>query len=494
MKLLGSWDKGLLKASIWRVRSELGKMDVSSKSFNAQEQYYERLKLFFLSAAFFCVIGSYSVIKEIKNTVFPKLVGVDHIPLARVCVMLALIPLIFLYSKMVDKLRRHHLLSVCAGFFALAGLVFAYFLGHPTIGIPNTNVQSDRWFAWLFYFFVEGYSPFVVSVFWSFANSINSPESARHTYGTMVSWSKLGGIVATGLALIFLKFHATGQNQLGVDLFNHQVLLVGSSLLLLVTIPVLYYMMRVIPGRYLHGYEAVYVVEKEKDRNHSSDTTIFAGLRMLILYPYVFGIFAMSFFYEVITVVLSYLVVSMSQAYGSMTASLEYLLGVILVTHTIGMCISYFGTRTLFNKLGTKRCLLLIPASSGIVLCYYLISSSPATALALTFVILRAINYAFSWPLRESLYIPTVKEIKFKSKSWIDAFGSKFAKSTGSGFNHIAAHKVAPALFMPLHTAFFAGIVGVWFLAAYLLGRRFDKAVARNEVIGATNDHGHEKA
>ena len=468
-------------------------MDVSSKSFNAQEQYYERLKLFFLSASFFCVIGSYSVIKEIKNTVFLKLVGVDHIPLARVCVMFALIPLIFLYSKLVDKLRRHHLLSVCAGFFAVAGLVFAYFLGHPTIGIPNTNVQSDRWFAWFFYFFVEGYSPFVVSVFWSFANSINSPESARHTYGTMVSWSKLGGIVATGFAIVFLKLHATGQNQLGVDLFNHQVLLVGSSLLLLVTIPVLYYMIRVIPGRYLHGYEAVYVVEKEKDRKHSSDTTIFSGIRMLILYPYVFGIFAMSFFYEVITVVLSYLVVSMSQAYGTMTASLEYLLGVILVTHTIGVCISYFGTRTLFNKLGTRRCLLLIPASSGIVLCYYLISSSPATALAFTFVILRAINYAFSWPLRESLYIPTVKEIKFKSKSWIDVFGSKFAKTTGSGFN-VAARKVAPALFMPLHTVFFAGIVGVWFLAAYLLGRRFDKAVAHNEVIGAANEHGHDKA
>lgn len=460
-------------------------MDVSSKSFNAQEQYYERLKLFFLSAAFFCVIGAYSVVKEIKNTVFPKLVGVDHIPLARVGVMLALIPLIFVYSKLVDKLRRHQLLCVCAGFFAIAGLLFAYFLGHPTMGIPNTNVQSNRWFAWLFYFFVEGYSPFVVSVFWSFANSINSPESARHTYGTMVSWSKLGGILSTGLAILFLKVHAVGPNQLAVDLVNHQVLLAASSLLLLMTLPILYYMMRTVPGRYLHGYEAVYVVEKEKERKHSADTTIFAGLRMLILYPYVFGIFAMSFFYEVVTVVLSYLVVSVSQTYGSMTASLEYLLGVILVTHTIGMCISYFGTRTLFNKLGTRRCLLLIPISSGFILCYYLISSSPAMALALSFVALRAINYAFSWPLRESLYIPTVKEIKFKSKSWIDAFGSKFAKSAGSGFNHIAARKVAPALFMPLHAVFFAGVVGTWFIAAYLLGRRFDKAVMADEVIGS---------
>lgn len=329
-----------------------GQMDVSSKSFNAQEQYYERIKLFFLSAAFFCVIGSYSVVKEIKNTVFPYLVGGTHIPAARFVAWLALIPLIFLYSKLVDKLRRHHLLCVYAGFFALAGLFFAYFLGHPTIGIPNTNVHPNRLFAWLFYFFVEGYSPFVVSVFWSFANSINSPESARHTYGSMVAWSKLGGIFATGLAIVWLRLHAAAPGERHIDLFNHQVLLVAASLLLLLTLPILYYMMRVIPGKYLHGYEAVYKVEKEKERKHISTTSMWAGLGMLIRYPYVFGIFLMSFFYEVIGTVLSYLTVTLSQGYGSMSGSLEYLLIIICITHLVGFGISYLGTRALLISWG----------------------------------------------------------------------------------------------------------------------------------------------
>lgn len=113
--------------------------------------------------------------------------------------------------------------------------------------------------------------------------------------------------------------------------------------------------------------------------------------------------------------------------------------------------------------------------------------SSSASALAIAFILLRAINYAFSWPLRESLYIPTVKEIKFKSKSWIDAFGAKFAKTTGSGFNYIAV-KLAPELFMSAYSVFFMGIVGSWFFAAYFLGRRFDKAVEHNEVIGVSSE------
>ncbi len=102
------------------------------------------------------------------------------------------------------------------------------------------------------------------------------------------------------------------------------------------------------------------------------------------------------------------------------------------MTHFVGFFISFFGTSWLFQRLGTKRCLLLVPLSTGAVLMYYILNAtSNANALVIAFVALRAINYAFSWPLRESLYIPTVKEIKFKSKSWIDAFGSNLLKPAG---------------------------------------------------------------
>lgn len=115
-------------------------------------------------------------------------------------------------------------------------------------------------------------------------------------------------------------------------------------------------------------------------------------------------------------------------------------------------------------------------------------------ALIVAFVALRAINYAFSWPVKESLYIPTVKEIKFKSKSWIDVFGSKFAKTSGSAFN-ILTTRVGQTMLLPIHSFFFAFVVGVWFVAAYLLGKRFEWAVAHDEVIGAeeANTEGKEK-
>jgi hypothetical protein len=39
-------------------------------------------------------------------------------------------------------------------------------------------------------------------------------------------------------------------------------------------------------------------------------------------------------------------------------------------------------------------------------------------------------------------------------------------------------------MFFAMHSVFFACVVGLWFIAAFLLGKRFDEAVAKNEVIG----------
>ena len=125
---------------------------------------------------------------------------------------------------------------------------------------------------------------------------------------------------------------------------------------------------------------------------------------------------------------------------------------------------------------------MLVPLLSGVLLLYLLIETTPE-ALIIAFIALKAVNYAFAWPVRESLYIPTIKAIKFKSKSWIDAFGSKFAKAGGSVFNIFVSH-LGPSLTLPAHSFFFAGMVASWFVVALFLGLRFDRAVARNEVIG----------
>ena len=101
-------------------------------------------------------------------------------------------------------------------------------------------------------------------------------------------------------------------------------------------------------------------------------------------------------------------------------------------------------------------------------------------------MLIRIINNAISSPIREALYIPTIKEIKFQSKSWIDSFGSKFAKSIGA-FSIAWAEKYVANCSMALFSVlniYFLFIIHAWVAASYLLGKRYDSAINNNETIG----------
>lgn len=447
----------------------------------------ERVKLLFLSLAFFFIIGAYTLVKDLKDAIFVSIVGREYVPIAQALAMVVLVPAILIYSKLVDRIRRYQVMALYSFLFGILGLIITYFLGDPLIGLSNTDSSPYRLFGWLVYFYGEGFSPFVVSVFWAFANSINSPEAAKNNYGFIAAASKIGGMLTAALAWFVLGLTSGNGQLLLSDTINHQILLGVSALLILCVPVVVLLLVRMVPGRYLHGYEAVYRVEKERSKTGQDKTGMFAGLAMFLRYPYVLGIFGMVFFYEVVAKVLSLLRLGVAQSNSSNISGVSsFLFKITFMMHFFGFLLSFFGTRTLLQLLGERICLLLIPLGTGLLLLYFMITYNPEALIAAV-VGTKVINYAFSWPVREGLYIPTTKEIKFKSKSWIDAFGSKFAKTSGSIFNLLTVN-IGEALFIPSLSFFFATLVGGWFATAYLLGNRFDKAVANNEVIGIESE------
>lgn len=441
---------------------------------------HERIKVLLMTLAFFFIISGYSLAKELKDSIFVSVVGKEYQPWARQLSMLFLIPAILFYSKLVDSMRRYQLIYFYAILYGVVGLVFAYYLGHQTIGLENTVASPYRLFGWFFYLFIEGYSPFIVSLFWAFANSITDPESAKTNYALMVSGSKIGGMLTTGFAWWLLNRRLMDGSLMYSDVTNHQIVLALASFLILCVPVVVYFLMKRVPGRYLHGYEAVYQAEKSHKAHSES---MFSGLKIFMKYPYILGIFCMVFFWEVINVFFQYQRLGVGQAASSSSSEFTgHLFKYAFSVHAIGFVMVFFGTRTVMGWLGERKSLLLVPVLIGILLVYYLNVQS-ANAMLIALILMRAVNYSFASPLRETLYIPTTKDIKFKSKSWIDAFGAKIAKSIGANYI-VFTLWLAESLVFTSHMIFFVVIIGLWLLAAHLLGRRFERAVANNEVIG----------
>jgi ATP:ADP antiporter, AAA family len=450
---------------------------------------HERLKVILLTLSFFFIIGGYTIVKELKDSLFVHIVGKEYIPWAKIVAMGILIPPILLYSRLVDLMRRYHLLYVYTIVYGVGGLIITYFLADSSIGLGNVVTSKYRYFGWFVYFFLEGYSPFVVGLFWAFANSITSPQAAKSNYPLMIAGSKIGGACMSALALLVLG--RNGDQLLFPTIFAHQILFALASLLLLLVPFVIHLLITMVPGRYLHGYEAAYRVEKARDNEVKEKMglsnfmqSMLGGLTMLLRYPYLMGMFGMVFFWEMVNVVFGYERLGVGQATSlTMSDYSHFLFESALFVHIAGFAIVLFGTRALMSVLGERRSLMLVPALTGVLLIYYL-SFQSATAVLIVYVLIRSINYAFAYPLRESLYIPTTKEMKFKSKSWIDAFGIKIAKSSASYYN-LFVEGLHRSLLTAVNGVFFVFIIGSWLITAHLLGRRFEIAVKNNEVIGA---------
>lgn len=443
----------------------------------------ERTKFFYLGAAFFSIIASYTITKELKDSLFMDIVGGQtFVPYAKLLTIFGLIPLVLLYGKLVDKVRRYQLLCYLSLIYSLIGFCSAIVISHGGLG-NGTEIApySLYWFfGWIYFFYIESFSPFVVSVFWAFLNSVTTPENAKKNYGLLISLSKLGGMTTAGLAWFLLAFNDCPYGLGFSETKVHGLLMVISSLFLLTVPLIIWRMMRVVPGQYLHGYEAAYQFEKQQHKEGKDETGIWSGLSLLVKYPYVFGIFLTIFFYEAVSAVLSYLRLGIAQTVASDVSGVScFLFQSVFYVHFIGFIISIFGTRILVSYLGERFSLLVMPIVLGSLLVYLFYADSAMGAI-IAFIALRSIYYAFNQPVTEALYIPTVKDVKFKSKSWIDTFGKKLARGTGSTFNILVSASTAS-----LYGIFFGVIISAWTVVAYLLGKRYSQAIENGEVIGA---------
>lgn len=428
------------------------------------------------------LIGAYSILKPLKNPVFFSMVGGYYKPFTRYLSMLILPIAMLFYSFMVDKLRRYNVLIFFTLVYAVGNLVFAFVLNLPVYGLGNTDTSALRFLGWAFYIYLDLYQAFVVSTFWAFTASVCSPQNAKKNYGVLVACSKLAGILTPLLSLAWLS---KPQNSSSSSIC---ILISITSLFLIAAALTIARLKRKVPGFYLHGYEAVYKLEKEKSKQESkkrktfkeSVVSIFEGIILLVTKPYAFGIFFITCSYELISEVLDYhmnlwvSIAKQNQVVGMSTFNLYY----TSAFQGLGLFFALFGTAWALRYFDVKKSLLITPIIT-VSLLFILMYSPTLATIVVIMILLRALNYGFNVPVREILYIPTVKDIKFKSRAWINTFGRTFSKASGSALNIMAQTQ-------GLNTALviLLGVGGVWTIASSAVGEKYTKTVKSGGVIG----------
>jgi ATP:ADP antiporter, AAA family len=445
-------------------------------------------KFALLSAIFFLIIGTYWLLRLLKNTIFlkvafPACLGWDpqqgclFQPIAKFWSPFVVLVMVLIYSKLVDLVKKHQLFYIICTFYAFifAGCA-AVLLAKDLYGAEQLGRFSLAAMGWLSYFAIESFGSLVVALFWSFTNSITDSDSAKRGFPFIVAMAQLAAIVGSGT----LFFSAS--------LGSLWPILLMTSGLVLCVIPLVHYFMKHVPADQLVGNVAAAATEKKKEGFFEG---FVSGLILLFSRSYLLGVLIISTFYEAVSQIIEYqmqVFASMSTKYTTEIAFAQFQSTYGICINTVSFLVALLGTSYIIKRFGTRISLLIYPVIFGLTLLtlfvFFKMGQSSTALLWATFaamVVIKGVGYAINNPTKEVMYIPTSKDAKFKSKGWIDTFGSRFSKSGGAQVTNAFKHNLSDL--MIYGSLFGCGLITLWIVAAYFVGLRNKQLVDNGQII-----------
>ena len=202
------------------------------------------------------------------------------------------------------------------------------------------------------------------------------------------------------------------------------------------------------------------------------------------------GIFVVASFYEIMSTIVEYQMNWLATGvYGDGTAAFVKFTGYqALGINGIALLFAVIGTSFFMRKFGLKFCLIAFPSMIGlVVLNSFLLHTVGTSSYILMWVLLgtsvaiKGFNYSLNKPTSEVMYIPTSKDVRFKSKGWIDMFGLRSTKGVGATVTKTFGYSFP--ILMLFGTVASLAVIIVWLFTARFVGNKFDELQDKGTII-----------
>lgn len=407
-----------------------------------------------LSVTLLFIIGTYWLMRPLKDGIFTSVVGVSYLPYAKMVSFFCILPIVLFYAKLVDLFAKQKLFYILCGLYSTLFLVISFLLRDPQIGLANEVANPNRILGWVVYVAIESFGSLLISLFWSFVASNTEVKSAKKGYGLIIFGAQLGSMAGPLIAAM------------GAEFFGLPLLTLLVAVFLLV-VPFL-----------VKAFIIKYPTSAEKNIKVKKRTSPWEGLRLIATRKYLLGVLAISTLYEVVATYLDMNFKMLAKTvYVSKEAYTAYLGWFGFSTNFMTFVLALVGTSYFIRRFGLTFCLVAYPCCASLVV---LLCASFSTVLPVFFasvLVMKALSYALNNPCKEIMYIPTSKDVKFKAKGAIDMFGGRSAKATGAGIAALASN-----VFI-LGPAISFGVIGVWAFSALFVGRSNKKLTDTGSIV-----------
>jgi ATP:ADP antiporter, AAA family len=462
---------GILRFFQWICKFNFGNFE--------REEFKKFLRM---GLIFALIIGVYWTLRPLKDAIFIQLVGKYALPYAKTVSVIALLPLVMFYTKLLERTSRERMLIILPTFYGVTVLLFSILMlfiqDAPEVlaGRSAFHMMMTKGVGYLWYLFVESFGSLVVALFWAFAADTTEPTHAKRGFPLVVAIGQLGGVICP---------YSIGGLPHRLDLTTDALSMLFLGFLILLIIPLVRYFLKITPTHLLASFQG----KNEKEIEKQQEPGFFEGLKLLLKNKYLLGIFAANFIYEVVVTIFDFnFKIAAGTEYTGVHLS-HYLSVYGSSVNIVSLLCLLLGISNVTRFLGVGVALAAMPVIVGVALMGFM-SLDSLTFLFALMVGSKAINYALNGPALKQLYIPTTPDVKFKAQAWIETFGSRTSKQAGSVFNMSLAplqkslgELVGRARYLMLSGSICFPLLALWLVVAIYLGRSFKKAINEKKMI-----------
>ncbi len=403
----------------------------------------DRIRVIGLFSFFFLVIAAFWVQKPIRTSQFLTAVGSKNLPWAKLGTALLILPVVLLYSSIVARHRREHMVYFCTAFFAACSLAFWWLFSFS---------PEHAWVHYAYFFYVDIFNSVLVTLFWSFANDLTSPDQARREYGFIGAGGIIGGAA-------------------GSSLTGWTVARIGAPDLLLICIVLLLTIAAV--ARVIARQGAPTTVTQ---RPAASIQDAVAGARLTLHSRYLTYIAAIVVLYEIASNLIDYQFNTLVAEHYHDAVAMASFLGQFSAVSIVAAILTQFVITTwVLRRWGPRVGLLILPAVVGLGSVSFLFV--PAfSVIAATFFGDATLSYSLNQTSKELLYTPTDEASKYQAKAFIDMFLMRFGKGISAvlllGWIAVLSPQGWGTNWLGLLSAV---IVSIWIGVAWAAARQFSR-------------------
>lgn len=409
--------------------------------------------LFFLF--WFFVIVVFQALRPLKKGLFVEHLGADLELYAKLTNIIVAIVAVVLFSWLYHKLGSRRLIPTLCAFFIVALLGFAALLGGGGVPAPAVN--------WSFYLFGDAWSTVWVTAFWAYLTELTRTDQSKRLYGLIGAGGVIGGLLANFAVWQYVESQGIG------------VLLAGAAVVTAL-IGVIMWRLEVTaarPGAPLKRQDVDRLGLHQRRKLPEKRHPALEGAHLVTHSRYLFAIAMIMFLYEINSQILDYQFSTAAEALEGAEGTQAFFGRIGTIVGVISVVTQLFLVSFIIRKWGVKSALLVLPAAMAAASGIYFAVPMLTTAALLT-ISDNSFNYSINQTARETLFVPTASNVKYKARAFINMFIQRLGK--GAAILMALAFGVLGGVPIRYLSLLAFAVIVVWVGFAWYAGRRFDAA------------------